>query len=241
MAELVSIEGCIKHTAITEDTIRQLVDAFYVQVRRDRLLGPVFDETIGQHDDDWKPHLERMYRFWSSVMLSTGKYHGNPLQKHIGIPAISPNLFRRWLMLFIQTVKNIHARNIVQAYAGKVIRMSESMQRGLFGADAVLSMQQERENMTSKRLAELNCRHRTASFTVSTVPHALLEAHRTSAWARIRVTQGGLLYTVQDRESYVLTPERTGLIEPEVRHFVTPVDDTVFYLEFFDGDIAHGK
>ena len=35
------------------------------------LRGPV---------DDWKPHLARMYAFWSSVMLMTGRYHGQPMQ-----------------------------------------------------------------------------------------------------------------------------------------------------------------
>ena len=42
------------------EKIRCLVDSFYESVRRDPLLGPIFEETIA----DWGAHLPTMYRFW---------------------------------------------------------------------------------------------------------------------------------------------------------------------------------
>ncbi|HEY4123707.1 MAG TPA: group III truncated hemoglobin [Rhizomicrobium sp.] len=61
---------------IGEDVIRKLVFGFYVKVRKDDVLGPIFARAIG---DDWDPHLEKMCDFWSSVMCMTGRYKGKPM------------------------------------------------------------------------------------------------------------------------------------------------------------------
>ena len=55
---------------VSEDGIRQLVDAFYVKVQADPELGPIFARAI---PGDWQPHLNKMYAFWSSVMLTSGR------------------------------------------------------------------------------------------------------------------------------------------------------------------------
>ena len=68
---------------VSEDGIRQLVDTFYVKVRADPELAPIFARAI---PGDWQPHLTKMYAFWSSVMLTTGRYKGNPVVKHLVIP-----------------------------------------------------------------------------------------------------------------------------------------------------------
>jgi hemoglobin len=57
-----------------------------LSVRRDPLLGPVFDRAIGA--DSWPAHRDKMYGFWSSVMLTTGRYKGNPLAVHAMVPDI---------------------------------------------------------------------------------------------------------------------------------------------------------
>jgi len=69
------ISSAEKINHISEDSIRQLVDAFYVKVRLDPELAPIFADAI---PGDWQPHLSKMYAFWSSVMLTTGRYKGNP-------------------------------------------------------------------------------------------------------------------------------------------------------------------
>ena len=43
-------------TGIDEAMIDRLGRAFYAKVRKDPLLGPIFDTRIG----DWAPHLQRM-------------------------------------------------------------------------------------------------------------------------------------------------------------------------------------
>jgi hemoglobin len=68
-------------TGIDEDMIRALVVTFYAQVRKDPLIGPIFEEKI----DDWNHHLEKLCAFWSSVVLMTGRYHGQPMQAHLSV------------------------------------------------------------------------------------------------------------------------------------------------------------
>jgi hypothetical protein len=41
--------------------------------------------------------LDKMYGFWSSVMLTTGRYKGNPLAVHGAVPDIDEAMFERWL------------------------------------------------------------------------------------------------------------------------------------------------
>ena len=37
------------------------------------------------HPNSWPVHLAKMYDFWSSVMLTTGRYKGNPLGVHMRV------------------------------------------------------------------------------------------------------------------------------------------------------------
>ena len=71
-------------TQITEQAITRLVDGFYASVRQDSQLAPVFDRAIAEAE--WPAHT--MYRFWSSVMLTSGRYKGNPMAVHMGVAGI---------------------------------------------------------------------------------------------------------------------------------------------------------
>ncbi len=113
---------------ISEESICQLVDAFYVKVRADEELAPIFENAIR----DWQPHLDKMYAFWSSVMLTTGRYKGNPLIKHMVLPGIQPELFERWLALFHQTCVELFDDDISAAFRVKAERIAESMKIGIF-------------------------------------------------------------------------------------------------------------
>ena len=115
---------------VTEEGIRRLVDAFYAKVRRDPQLGPVFDNAIGA--DGWPAHLAKMYDFWSSVMLTTGRYKGNPMAVHMAVTGIEAPLFARWLELFGATAEELFAPQLAAAFRGKAERIAESLMLGLF-------------------------------------------------------------------------------------------------------------
>lgn len=80
----------------TRDDCRALVEAFYEAARKDPLLGPVFESRIAGH---WDAHLERMARFWATVLFATPLYFGRPVESHLGLP-IAPVHFERWLRLW---------------------------------------------------------------------------------------------------------------------------------------------
>lgn len=114
---------------VTEDGIRQLVDAFYAKVRVDPELGPVFARAI---PGDWQPHLNKMYAFWSSVMLTTGRYKGNPVAKHLVVEGITLELFERWLALFNETCAELFDERLRAEFAAKAARIAESLKLALF-------------------------------------------------------------------------------------------------------------
>jgi hemoglobin len=64
-------------TGTDDAMIQRLVHAFYAKVRKDALLGPIFESRVAS----WDLHLERMCAFWSSVALMSGRYHGQPMEK----------------------------------------------------------------------------------------------------------------------------------------------------------------
>ncbi len=117
---------------ITEETIKILIDRFYHKIRNDAELGPVFAEGVGETDAEWEPHLKRMYDFWSSVMLASGKYQGNPMKKHKDLPPFKEGLFDRWLELFEQTVREVHSGEVVERYITVSNRIAESLKLGLY-------------------------------------------------------------------------------------------------------------
>ena len=114
---------------VSEDGIRQLVDAFYAKVRIDPELAPIFERAI---PGDWQPHLTKMYAFWSSVMLTTGRYKGNPVAKHLAIPGIQPHLFQRWLRLFNETCRELFDEPVSAEFRAKAERIAESLKLALF-------------------------------------------------------------------------------------------------------------
>lgn len=85
---------------LTIDDIRLLVDSFYGKVKMDNLLGPVFEQKI---QNRWPEHLEKMYRFWQTILLDEHTYHGSPFAPHAKL-FIHKEHFERWLMLFINTI-----------------------------------------------------------------------------------------------------------------------------------------
>lgn len=115
---------------VTEATIARLIDTFYAKVRRDPRLGPIFSAAIA--DDAWPAHLERMYAFWSSVMLTSGRYKGNPVAVHLAVEGLTPPLFGLWLDLFEATAATLFQPTLAAQFASKARRIAESLKLALF-------------------------------------------------------------------------------------------------------------
>lgn len=107
----------------TESQIEDLVATFYARIRADDQLGPIFSRVIGE---DWGPHLRTMCNFWSSVMLTTGRYKGRPIPAHVGIDGIEPHHFSRWLALFEATATDLFPPALAAAFVDRATRIAES-------------------------------------------------------------------------------------------------------------------
>ena len=114
---------------MTEAQLTELVHSFYGKVREDAVLGPVFDHAIS----DWPHHLGKMVDFWSSVMLTTGRYKGNPMMMHLKhLARIRPEMFGRWLELWGETAREVLDEAGAAAVIVKAGRIAESLQLGMF-------------------------------------------------------------------------------------------------------------
>ena len=114
---------------VSESDIETLVDTFYASVRDDDLLGPIFH----RHVTDWSLHLPKMYAFWSTVVLHTGKYSGRPIEAHQPLPGLTHEHFARWLGLWERAVGAVIRPEAHRYFVLAATRMASSMSSRLVG------------------------------------------------------------------------------------------------------------
>ncbi len=85
--------------------------------------------------------------------------------------------------------------------------------------------------------ADVSSYKSTPEFTEETVPKGLLKAHQTKegTWGKIVILEGRLHYRILEPEieDVELSPERYGVVEPEILHEVKPLGQVRFYVEFY--------
>jgi hemoglobin len=89
--------------------IECLVNTFYDKIRKDDLLGFIFNDVA---KTDWAAHLPKMYAFWETMLFRTGGFVGNPLAAHarlVPLTAMGRPQFDRWLAVFTATVDELFA------------------------------------------------------------------------------------------------------------------------------------
>ena len=82
------VDGKLLPDVLDEAMIHAVVHGFYDEIRKDDLLGPVFNGIIAA--PDWPVHLAKMCGFWSATLLRTGRYEGRPLPPHQNPSAMQP-------------------------------------------------------------------------------------------------------------------------------------------------------
>jgi hemoglobin len=112
----------------SETELGQLVRAFYSDARADPLLGPIFAAKVS----DWDVHIAKISDFWSSVMLGSGRYKGNPFGAHIPLrELIGPQHFRRWLSLWGDAARRTLKPSAAAQIEQKAHRIAESLMAGV--------------------------------------------------------------------------------------------------------------
>ena len=110
-----------KKNILTLEDIKLLVDRFYGKVRKDDLLAPIFNKRIG---DRWPAHLEKMYKFWQTVLLGEHTYFGSPFAPHALLP-VDKRHFDQWLALFCETVDENFTGERAEEAKWRADRMAE--------------------------------------------------------------------------------------------------------------------
>lgn len=109
---------------LTLEDVKKLVDTFYGKVQQDPLLSPIFNERI---QDRWPQHLEKMYRFWQTVLLDEQTYSGSPFPPHAKLP-VEASHFKEWMNLFTQTIDGMFTGEKATEAKWRAAKMAEMFQ-----------------------------------------------------------------------------------------------------------------
>ncbi len=90
------------------EDIKLLVVSFYAKIRKDAVLGPIFNQIV----TDWEPHLELLTDFWETQLFLKRKYFGNPVTAHQEVDdkmrhTITPEHFGLWMNLWFATIDEL--------------------------------------------------------------------------------------------------------------------------------------
>lgn len=121
----------------TLEDIKLLVDTFYTKVQKDDFIGPIFNGKISNR---WSEHLEKMYRFWQTILLEKHTYTGSPFPPHKHLP-IDKVHFDCWMEIFTQTVDELYtsviadeaklrAKNMADMFNYKINYFRDADQKG---------------------------------------------------------------------------------------------------------------
>lgn len=114
----------LKKEILTLEEIKLLVNTFYDKVREDDLLKDIFNNVI---QDRWPIHLEKMYRFWQTILLEEHTYSGSPFAPHANLP-VNKTHFNRWLMLFNKTIDELFTGEKADEAKWRANKMAEIFQ-----------------------------------------------------------------------------------------------------------------
>ena len=110
-----------------------LVNTFYAKIRKNELLGPIFNGHIP--DEKWPEHLSKLTDFWETNLFGIVKFKGNPTQKHLNVDrnlnhTVSQEHFGRWLQIWFVTIES----NFCGVLANKAKEGARRMANGQFMA-----------------------------------------------------------------------------------------------------------
>lgn len=105
---------------LTVEDISMFVNAFYNRVQKDELIGGIFNGVLAGR---WDEHLEKMVRFWQTILLNEKTYSGAPFPPHAMMP-IRQEHFERWRCLFIETIDSMYEGPLTEEAKGRATLMA---------------------------------------------------------------------------------------------------------------------
>lgn len=125
------VEARPAHPDITEEKISRLVDEFYERGFADPRLGPIFMAHIGV---DRSAHMRTIKQFWSSVLLKTRSYSGQPVPVHQKLTEVQREDFAIWLDYWRATANEIFEPEAAALVIASAERIAESLKLAMFGS-----------------------------------------------------------------------------------------------------------
>lgn len=127
MTELIDIKS--------REEVSILVNTFYKKIRKDELLGPIFNGMI----TDWDTHLDLLIDFWETQLFMVKKYRGNPLEAHVKVDAftnhnVEAKHFGVWLQYWFETIDELFKGEKAQLAKNRARNMNTFMQIEIFNA-----------------------------------------------------------------------------------------------------------
>jgi len=94
-----------------------LVSSFYKEIRKDELLGPIFNHHLSSNQ--WPIHIEKLTDFWVTALLGQICFKGSPTQAHFRVDkklnyTMDQVHFGKWLQLWFTTIDNLYEGKIAQ-------------------------------------------------------------------------------------------------------------------------------
>ena len=92
-----------------EDILR-FFHQFYDKLLNDDLFIPFFKQI--KEEGKMEEHIQVMSNFWDNILFYSGKYEGNPMEKHVVMNLITrfqPEHFTTWLKYFNATMDELYS------------------------------------------------------------------------------------------------------------------------------------
>ena len=107
--------------------IELLVNTFYAKIRKDNMLGDIFNNHIAE--DKWPEHLSKLTGFWETNLFAIPKFKGNPTEKHIHVDThsdyeIEQRYFGHWIQLWFETIDELFIGELADKVKNAARRMS---------------------------------------------------------------------------------------------------------------------
>ena len=122
------MENSGKKELDNRENIALLIHTFYGRIRKDEMLGPIFNRIIQQ----WPEHLEKLTDFWETNLLFTRNYKGNPLKAHSDADekvnnTITMEHFGKWLQIWFSTIDELFEGRNAEVAKQRARKMSTMM------------------------------------------------------------------------------------------------------------------
>ena len=125
---------------LNAQSIERLVHGFYADVRKDPLLGPVFEQALHGR---WDAHLQRLVDFWSTVALGTRSFRGDVFGRHMALQGVTPAHFAAWVGLWQRHTEQLLAPEVARELQVVAHGIARNLFRGYFGGEPAFAAPRE--------------------------------------------------------------------------------------------------